>query len=114
MAAQGIEPPRSMKRLKFDHVFVLMEAASRGLGVAILPYSITAGALEAGTLIEPLPGMRMPYPNMYALYPEEERRPSSVKTFLAWLVEQGEQFSGRLEHPNPFSFHHNQPQPVAH
>ncbi|MDI6028821.1 LysR substrate-binding domain-containing protein [Corticibacterium sp. UT-5YL-CI-8] len=101
--AEGLEPRRNMKRVKFDHIFVLMEAATKGLGLALLPFSLTASFIEAGTLVEPLPHVKMPYPNMYALYPELSRRPSSVKAFVNWLIEQGEGFSGKFEHPNPFS-----------
>jgi LysR family glycine cleavage system transcriptional activator len=96
MQAEGLEPPRQHRRLKFDHIFVLIEAVSRGLGVAIIPYSVVADLLDSGALVEPLSDMRMCYPNLYALYPETGRQPSSVKIFLNWLMQQGSAFSSRL------------------
>jgi len=67
----------------------------------MLPYSLVASFLESGTLVEPLPGLEMPYPNLYALYPEAGRQPSSLKAFVSWLIEQGEDFSTRLERVRP-------------
>lgn len=103
MQMEGLEPRRSMKRIKFDHVFVLIEAAMKGLGVAFLPYSLTVAFLDSGRLVEPLPGTQLPYPNMYALFPDASCRPSGVKAFINWLVDEGESFSGKFEQPNPFS-----------
>jgi len=101
MQVEGLEPRRTVKRIKFDHVFVLIEAVTKGLGMAMLPYSLVASFLESGTLVEPLPGLEMPYPNLYALYPEAGRQPSSLKAFVSWLIEQGEDFSTRLERVRP-------------
>jgi LysR family glycine cleavage system transcriptional activator len=114
MQMEGLEPRRSMKRIKFDHVFVLIEAAMKGLGVAFLPHSLTVAFIEAGTLVEPLPGTRLPYANMYALYPEAAGRPSGVKAFINWLVEEGETFSGKFEQPNPYSVNFERQLAVTH
>lgn len=90
MQAEGIEPRKPIKRVKFDHVFVLIEAVTKGLGLAMLPHSLMAPFLEAGTLVEPLPEISTSYPNLYALYPEVERQPTSLKSFIAWLIEEGD------------------------
>jgi len=93
----GLEPKKPLKRVKFDHVFVLIEAATKGLGMAMLPHSLMAPLLETGALIEPLPQVETSYPSCYALYPELERQPIGLKCFIAWLIEEGEKYAGSTE-----------------
>ena len=47
--------------------------------------------------------MRQPYANMYALYPDASHRSTSVKAFIAWLVNQGETFSDAFRPAGAFA-----------
>jgi len=89
MKQGGIVAHHRMNRIRFDHVFVLIEAVMNGLGFALLSEVLMAGHLKAGTLVAPFPETAMPYPNLYALYPEEGRSSPSVRSFMRWLSEEG-------------------------
>jgi LysR family transcriptional regulator, glycine cleavage system transcriptional activator len=108
MQHHGLTAPRVQKRIKFDHVFLLIEAVAQGLGVALLSEALMESHLRAGTLVRALPDDEMAYPNMYALIPEAASRSTSVRNFANWLVEQGEAVSGRLSEPDPFALEFDQ------
>lgn len=103
MQHHNLTMPRNQKRIKFDHVFVLIEAVTQGLGLALLSEALMDSHVRAGSLIRPLPEDSMPYPNMYALLPESKSRSTSVKNFANWLVEEGESISEHFAEPNPFA-----------
>lgn len=103
MQHHGLTAPRVQKRIKFDHVFVLIEAVTQGLGVALLSEALMASHLAEGSLIRPMPDDATPYPNMYALMPVATSRSTSVRNFATWLVEEGETLSGRFVEPDPFA-----------
>lgn len=90
MGEHNLTAPRSLKRIKFDHVFVLIEALTQGLGMAILSEALMASALETAAVVEPLENMSLPYQDMYVLVPEAERRSTSVRLFVDWLLAEGE------------------------
>ncbi|MWB79365.1 LysR family transcriptional regulator [Pseudooceanicola sp. 216_PA32_1] len=100
--ARGLNMPKSAKRMKFDHVFVLIEAVLKGLGLALLSHELMEQHLRSGRLVEPFPGLDLPYPNLYALYPSGNRGSVSVRAFLRWLIQEGEKISGPFAQADPF------------
>ncbi|WP_270935279.1 LysR family transcriptional regulator [Falsiroseomonas oryzae] len=66
---------------------LLMAAARRGLGIAVLPQDAAAAALEEGTLVALMPEYPVAPLWLKALVPEGRRGRAPVKALLDWLRE---------------------------
>lgn len=97
MAAHALPNSRRTTRIKFDHVFVQIEAVLNGLGFALLSEVLMSQHLHSGALVAPFPDASMPYPHLYALFPEDDRSSTGVRSFMRWLANEGEKVSGRVD-----------------
>ncbi|WP_176440942.1 LysR substrate-binding domain-containing protein [Oceanicola sp. 22II-s10i] len=97
ITANGLTPTPHANRIKFDHVFVQIEAAVNGLGFALLSEVLMEQYLESGELISPFPDTAMAYPNLYALVPEDARSSPGIRCFVRWIAEEGRKVSGPME-----------------
>ena len=73
---------------RYEHYYMIGQAAVAGLGVALLPTLLVADDLAAGRLIEPL---KVPYKSgeaYYVAYPESKREDRRLAVFRAWLAAQ--------------------------
>ena len=66
---------------------MLLQAAERGIGLAMLARYIARPALEAGRLVEVLPQFTVPPLTVKAMVPENRRTAPAVKALLQRLVE---------------------------
>jgi DNA-binding transcriptional LysR family regulator len=69
-----------------NEVWLLCEAAVRGLGIALLPGLVVAPHIAAGELVCVLPGVIESEAQIAALYPEREFVPPQVRAFVDALV----------------------------
>ncbi|MGR3321632.1 MAG: LysR substrate-binding domain-containing protein [Pseudooceanicola sp.] len=95
----GFALNRRPDRIRFDHVFVLIEAVLNGLGFALISEVLMSRHLRDGSLVMPFPETAMPYPNLYSLSPEDGRASPSVRTFMRWLRAEGEKMREPEEDP---------------
>jgi LysR family transcriptional regulator, glycine cleavage system transcriptional activator len=78
---------------RFEHFYVLLEAAASGLGVAVAPQPLVAADIASGRLIAPF-GF-VPSGRSYCiLHPGELARAAKVRTFRQWIVEAASQRGG--------------------
>ncbi len=71
---------------RFEHHLMVIQAAIAGLGIALLPAFLVVPELEAGTLIQPLPELRMRTGRAYWLaYPQRSVGLPALEAFRTWL-----------------------------
>lgn len=73
---------------RFEHYYMLIQAALAGLGVALIPSIIVAEELESGSLVQPF---RTDYSgqDIYCLvYPETRRGDPNLQRLQQWLVKE--------------------------
>ncbi|WP_454852162.1 LysR family transcriptional regulator [Rhizobium binxianense] len=82
--AAGIEPP-SLRGWMFDSSLALMEAAARGVGVALVPVAMFSHEIEAGRIAQPF--RTTVHTGSYWLTRLKSRaETASMKAFRRWLV----------------------------
>jgi DNA-binding transcriptional LysR family regulator len=65
---------------------LLVRAAERGLGIALVPSLAVGGLLERGKLIEVMPRALRSEGRIALVYPERELVPPPVRAFVDWMV----------------------------
>ena len=66
---------------------VVLRAAVAGLGIALLPDSVTAPEIKAGRLVRVLPRYRREGADLYAVYISRRQIPPAVTAFVAFAAE---------------------------
>ncbi|MGQ5524067.1 LysR substrate-binding domain-containing protein [Chitinimonas sp. PSY-7] len=85
LAAGNIELPRSVPLMEFTDSTHMLEAARRGLGVALTRRSIAAGLLADGELIQ-LTDIEVAHSSSYYLvWPHRSHKLARMLRFLDWL-----------------------------
>jgi len=87
MQDAGILAAKRSNVLSFEHFFMLIEAAKKGLGFAFVPDLLVKGDFEGGTLINPLGISHKTDFAYYLIYPKEKKRLKKVQCFSLWLKE---------------------------
>ena len=75
------------RRLQFDHVHFVLQAAVDGLGFALTPRSLLGTDVAAGRLVCPLPRLTLPLQSIYYGRPANPSRETQL--FADWLDTQG-------------------------
>jgi len=73
--------------LRANNGEVLRDAAMAGIGIALLPEFIVAGALASGRLIEVLDQFVSPPLTLYAVYPQHRQSSVTIRAFTQFLRE---------------------------
>jgi LysR family transcriptional regulator, glycine cleavage system transcriptional activator len=71
--------------LGFEHFFMLIEAAKKGLGFAFIPDFLVADEIKQGNLINPFCITHKTDFTYYLLYPERNKNNKLIKAFSTWL-----------------------------
>ncbi len=74
-------------RFRANTARVVLRAAVAGLGIALLPESVTAAEIEAGRLVRVLPRYRREGADLYAVYVSRRQIPLAVSAFVAFAAE---------------------------
>ena len=82
--AAGIEPP-SLRGWMFDSSLALMEAAARGVGVALVPVAMFGHEIEAGRIAQPF-GTTVHTGSYWLTRLKSRAETASMKAFRRWLV----------------------------
>lgn len=81
-----IETFSSTYRLQANNGDALAEAASKGMGITVLPDFIVAGYLESGSLEKILEDFEVPGLGIYAVLPSNRHLPHRVRVFIDYLA----------------------------
>jgi DNA-binding transcriptional LysR family regulator len=69
-----------------NEIRLLADAAVRGLGIALLPWSLVADDIASGTLVQVLPGVLEAESRIAIVYPERELVPPQVRAFVDTVI----------------------------
>lgn len=83
VAGTKVKPQAS---LTFDNLHFALQAAARGLGVALGSLPLVQEELANGTLVAPFPGIESEFEKYYAIYPAEQTVAPAVSDFCRWLM----------------------------
>lgn len=84
--AAGLEHLAGTPRQTFDHFFVTRQAVEDGLGIGIGPLPMLAIDIANGTLMTPLPEIRVPRTGYVAVTPRQADVGNLLAGFVDWLV----------------------------
>lgn len=86
-AAVGAAPPAGTGTAEFEHYYFTLEAAARGLGVAVAPWHLVVDDVQAGRLVAPLGFTVSGYQYVARCRAVRDAR---LKQFCAWLQAQAQ------------------------
>lgn len=85
LEATGVRGVNAWAGPRYEHYYMIGQAAVAGLGVALLPALLVADDLATGRLVEPFP-LRYECPEAYFLaYPESRRGDPRLAAFREWI-----------------------------
>jgi DNA-binding transcriptional LysR family regulator len=87
---QGPQGPHGIEvsgRFRANASHVVLQAALAGLGIALLPDSVTAPDIAAGNLVRILPRFRRDGADLYAVYVSRHQIPQAVTDFATFTAE---------------------------
>jgi DNA-binding transcriptional LysR family regulator len=87
---QGPDGPIDVEvsgRFRASTAQVVLRAAIAGLGIALLPDSVTAPEIEAGHLVRVLPRYRREGADLYAVYVSRRQIPRAASAFVEFAAE---------------------------
>ena len=79
----GLMRLKPARRLQFDHIHLVLQAAVDGLGVALTPTSLLGTDVAQGRLVCPLPRLRLPLQSIY--YGCAPGAGREMRLFADWL-----------------------------
>lgn len=89
LAKAGLPALRPASSMTLDHFYLTIQAAIDGVGVAVAPSALVAGDVEAGRLVLPFAGPRLPSRSYCTYVPEPREGDPLISTFRTWLEAEG-------------------------
>jgi LysR family glycine cleavage system transcriptional activator len=86
LAAAGVKRIDPDAGLTFDNFHFSLQAATRGLGVAIGSQPLTQEELDNGTLVMPFPDVQTQFKRYHAIFPATATRRPDIAAFCDWLL----------------------------
>ncbi|MBV7484216.1 LysR substrate-binding domain-containing protein [Bordetella sp. BOR01] len=77
--------PQAAGGPRYELFTMMLAAAQAGLGVGLVPYFLAQPALQAGTLVQPVPEVLAVGQGYYFGYPQRDERSDALRAFEAWL-----------------------------
>jgi LysR family glycine cleavage system transcriptional activator len=88
--AQQVHAVNAAAGPRFEHMYMIMQAAAAGLGVALLPRLLVSDEVAAGRLTIPLAASFMSRESYCLVYPEAKRHDPKVDAFRSWILREAE------------------------
>jgi DNA-binding transcriptional LysR family regulator len=86
LASAGVPNLKPARDLELDHVFLQLQAAVDGLGVALASLPLIEAEIAAGRLICPLATPELRADDYQLLIPEDRLRDPAIKAFRTWIL----------------------------
>jgi DNA-binding transcriptional LysR family regulator len=87
-AQLGLPATLALQGPRFDHFYMMIQAAISGLGLALLPLVLVEDELRSGVLAQVAPVSLESDKAYWLACPEEKAEQPAVRCFRDWLVEQ--------------------------
>ncbi|GAB1575423.1 LysR substrate-binding domain-containing protein [Bordetella petrii] len=78
--------PQAAGGPRYELFTMMLAAAQAGLGVGLVPHFLAQPALQAGTLVQPVPQALAVGQGYYFGYPQRDERSDALKAFEGWLT----------------------------
>ncbi|HEY0296415.1 MAG TPA: LysR substrate-binding domain-containing protein [Bordetella sp.] len=82
---QFVYGPQAAGGPRYELFTMVLASVAAGLGVALIPRFLAQPALQAGTLVMPVPQALVVGQGYYFGYPQHNERSDALKVFEAWL-----------------------------
>lgn len=89
LQAAGLPPGTGRQRQRFDHYYLVLQAAIDGLGVALGALPIVSDDLAAGRLVTPFPGPEVQASGYCWILPPRAPHHPVAQAFCDWLEQEG-------------------------
>jgi LysR family glycine cleavage system transcriptional activator len=89
LAAAGVPGLAPAGRQRFDHFYLVVQAAADGLGIALGPTPLLADDLASGRLVAPLPEPQVAAAGYCWVLPQARRTDALCVAFCRWLEAEG-------------------------
>jgi LysR family glycine cleavage system transcriptional activator len=86
LAAFGLTLPESALSLGFEHFFMIIEAASAGMGVALLPVFLVQEDLASGRLVQPIAETLRQRGGYFIAHAPGAERARRIRQFKSWIL----------------------------
>lgn len=86
LATAGVPNLNPARDLEFDHVYLQVQAAADGLGVALGSLPLIEADIAAGRLVCPLAAPELRADDYQLLIPEDRLRDPAIKAFRGWVL----------------------------
>ena len=87
-AAAGIPGLVPVRQLEFDHVYLQLQAAVDGLGVALGSLPLVEADIAAGRLVCPIAAPEYRADDYQLVIPEDRLRDPAIKAFRSWVLKE--------------------------
>lgn len=88
MEAKGVEAPNAWGGPRFEHLYMVMQAALGHLGVALLPRVLVEDDIEAGRLIVPFADHYVSADAYCLVYRADKRDDRKIQQFRRWMTDE--------------------------
>ena len=92
----GVQRVWGPERMHLDSVVALQRFARLGMGLAVVPYFLAAEDLDAGTVVDALPGWQPLPSEVFAFWPRSAPRTGLASRLVAHLARTAEMFDQRV------------------
>jgi len=96
-ASAGVANLTPARDLELDHVYLQLQAAVDGLGVALASLPLIEAEIAAGRLICPLTTPEFRADDYQLLIPEDRLRDPAIKVFRSWILSEAREPLAALE-----------------
>jgi len=86
MMAKGGDAALAWSGPRFEHFYMIMQAAVGNLGVALLPRMLVNDDLQSGRLVMPFDGSYLSQDAYCLVYPAAKRNDPKIELFRRWLL----------------------------
>jgi LysR family transcriptional regulator, glycine cleavage system transcriptional activator len=87
-AQLGLPANLALRGPRFDHFYMMIQAAAAGLGISLLPEFLVEQELRSGALTRAIPNTVESDRAYWIAYPDERAEVPAIKCFRDWLLAQ--------------------------
>jgi LysR family glycine cleavage system transcriptional activator len=84
--ALGLEPPRNSRLVRLDTLSAVTRAAEQGLGIALVPYPLSAARFESGSLVRAFEEELCTRESYFLLRRPEQSDRRDVEELAEWIL----------------------------
>jgi len=88
MQSRGVHGVNGLAGPRFEHLYMVLQAAVAGLGLGLLPRILIEDEVATGRLVAPFPGTFTSEDAYCLVFPEAKKNESRLELFRSWIHEE--------------------------